>query len=99
MERLTLKYVDPVTGDNYHILFNPPLTQEVRDRLKQRPSDTEENVRLRLAEFSASLSELVDYYENVSIFINADQDRKAVFETIEFGIVNYISKPPPSLEK
>ncbi len=88
MERLTLKYIDPVTGENYHILFNPPLTQEVKERLKQSPAHTENRVRAKLADYSSNVNDLNEFYENRAICINADQDHKAVFETIEFGIVN-----------
>ena len=90
MERLTLRYLDPVSGDSYHILFNPPLTQEVKDRLKQNSNDTEENVRAKLAEYSSTINELSEFYEDRAICINADQDPKAVFETIEYGIVNQV---------
>lgn len=90
MERLTLRYIDPVTGENYHILFNPPLTQEIKDRLKQNSRDTEENVRLKLAEYSSTINEISEFYDDRAIYINADQDAKAVFETIEFGIVNQV---------
>ena len=91
MERLTLRNIDPVTGENYHILTNPPLTQEVRDRLRQKPSDTDDLVRIKLGSYHTYLNDLLDYYEN-AIHINADQDRKGVYESIEHGIVNPLPK-------
>ncbi len=44
MERTTLRYLDPITGERYHMLYNPPPTQEVQQRLSQKPSDSEENI-------------------------------------------------------
>ena len=93
MERTTLQYLDPVTGERYHILFNPPPTQEVRERLVQRPQDSEERVRAKVADFYAHVRNLQEYYESVGIHINADQDPNTVFECIESGLVNYVPKP------
>ena len=39
MERLTLRATDHITGDRYHMLYNPPRTQEVKDRLQVHPKD------------------------------------------------------------
>ena len=44
MERLTLRATDPVTGERYHMLYNPPRTQEIKDRLNVHPKDTEDQV-------------------------------------------------------
>jgi len=32
-ERLTLRRVDPTTGERYHLLFKPPPSQEVKAKL------------------------------------------------------------------
>jgi adenylate kinase len=92
MERTTLRHLDPVTGERYHMLFNPPPTQEVRDRLTQKPSDTEENIRLKIKEFYANIKALNDNYEKIGLHINADQDPNTVFESLESGIVNQVPK-------
>jgi len=34
LERLTLLATDPLSGKHYHVLYNPPMTQEIKDRLK-----------------------------------------------------------------
>lgn len=88
MERITLRYLDPITGERYHMLFNPPPTQEVRDRLSQKSSDNEQNVRSKINSFYSNVRHMLDYYENIAIHINADQDPNTVFESIESGIVN-----------
>lgn len=91
IERLTLRATDPVTGDRYHMLFNPPRTQEVKGRLKVHPKDTDEEVRKRLAQYHAYAEELNDFYED-SQHINADQDPHTVFECIESMVVNPLPK-------
>jgi adenylate kinase len=92
IERVTLKYLDPVTGERYHMLFNPPPTQEIRDRLIQKSNDTEPSLRNKINEFYATIRELVDHYDDIGIHVNADQDPNTVFESIESGTVNPIAK-------
>ena len=88
MERTTLRFLDPVSGERYHMLFNPPPTQEVRDRLHQKASDSEANIKSKITEYYQNVRFLLDYYENINLHINADQDPNTVFESIESGIVN-----------
>ena len=44
LERLTLRATDPISGERYHMLYNPPRTQQIKDRLTQNPRDSEEEV-------------------------------------------------------
>ncbi|CAH1787369.1 unnamed protein product [Owenia fusiformis] len=91
IERLTLRATDPITGERYHMLYNPPRTQEVKERLERHPKDSEENVRKRLSEFNTYMEEISDCYPDCQ-HINADQDPHTVFECIESMIVNPIPK-------
>lgn len=91
LERLTNRVTDPVTGDHYHLLYNPPRTQEVKERLQCRPSDSGTEVRKRLSQYHAYIEEIADYYGNAQ-HINADQDPHTVFECIESMIVNPLPK-------
>ncbi|ESO85978.1 hypothetical protein LOTGIDRAFT_195378 [Lottia gigantea] len=91
IERLTQRYTDPITGERYHLLYNPPRTQDIKDRLERHEKDEEEHVKKRLAQYHAYYEELTDYYE-ASQHINADQDPHTVFETIESMIVNQLPK-------
>ncbi len=92
MERTTLRYLDPVTGERYHMLFNPPPTQEVQERLSQKPSDSEENIRAKITDYYTNVRHINDYYETVGLHINADQDPNTVFEAIESGVVCPVPK-------
>ena len=91
LERLTQRATDPITGDRYHLLYNPPRTQEVKDRLCLHPKDEENEVKKRLAGYSVYSDEIADFYEEAQR-VNADQDPHTVFETIESQIVNPLPK-------
>jgi len=89
LERMTLKATDPYSGNQYHLLYNPPMTEEIKDRLKVHPKFTEEAVMAHLAEYHAYREELMDYYSGHGAQrVNADQDSHTVFETLEGLIVN-----------
>jgi len=91
LERLTLRATDPISGERYHMLYNPPRTQQIKDRLTQNPRDCEDEVRKRLATYSAHQEDLQDYY-GAAARVNADQDPHTVFEYIESTIVNPLPK-------
>ena len=88
MERTTLRFLDPVSGERYHMLFNPPPTQDVRDRLQQKSTDSEASIKNKINDYYQNVRYLLDYYETMNLHINADQDPNTVFESIESGIVN-----------
>jgi len=90
IERLTLRAMDPVTGERYHTLYNPPRSQEVKERLWKNPKDSEENVRKLLSQYFAYVEELGDLYTDGQ-HVNADQDPHTVFECLE----SMICKPLP----
>lgn len=93
LERLTLRATDPMTGNQYHLLYNPPRTQEVKDRLQTHPSDTVDAVTAELSKYQAYREELLDYYSNYGCQrVNVDQDTHTIFETLESMIVNPLPK-------
>ncbi|KAL8578917.1 hypothetical protein ACOMHN_001879 [Nucella lapillus] len=91
LERLTQRATDPMTGDRYHLLYNPPHRQEVKERLVQHPHDTEDAVRKRLAHYHAYVEEITDYYLDAQHVI-ADQDPHTVFECLESMTVKPLPK-------
>lgn len=90
LERLTLRSVDPVTGERYHLIYNPPRTTEVKQRLQTSAKDLESAVSERMSQYQAFIEEIEEYYEDSGQHINADQDIHTVFECIESIIVNPI---------
>ncbi|XP_055988720.1 adenylate kinase 8-like [Sorex fumeus] len=91
MERLTLRRTDPVTGERYHLLYKPPPTMEVQERLLQSPQDAEERIKFKLDLYYRNSAELEEFYPG-AITLNGDQDPYTVFEYIESGVINPLPK-------
>lgn len=75
VERLTGRRVDPETGDNYHVEFDIPDDEEVRDRLEQRDDDTEDTVRERLRVFEENTKPVIENYEDHAGYVRIDGER------------------------
>jgi len=89
LERVTLQATDPLSGNYYHLLYQPPMTQEIKDRLVVNPKHSEETVLANLAAYHAYREELAEYYSRHGAQrVNADQDTHTIFETLEGQIVN-----------
>lgn len=75
IERLTGRRVDPETGDNYHVEFDMPDDEEVRERLEQRDDDTEETVRERLRVFEENTQPVIENYEDHAGYVRIDGEQ------------------------
>lgn len=68
VRRLSGRRSHPASGRVYHILYNPPRERDKDDLtgepLIQRPDDSEDTVRKRLAVYQMQTSPLQAYYEN-----------------------------------
>jgi adenylate kinase len=66
LKRLSGRRVHPASGRTYHVLYNPPRVPGKDDvtgeDLVQRPDDTEETIRNRIATYHAQTKPLIDYY-------------------------------------
>ena len=66
LRRMTGRRVHPASGRTYHIEFNPPRSQGkdnvTGEPLIQRPDDSEETVRRRIATYHSLTKPLVAYY-------------------------------------
>ncbi|XP_028312249.1 adenylate kinase 8 [Gouania willdenowi] len=82
LERLTLRAVDPVSGQSFHAVTQPPPTFEVQNRLRTRTQDSRECVSERVREFRLCMDELQCVFPDV-VHVDADQDPHAVFEALE----------------
>lgn len=94
LERLTLRRMDPVTGERYHLIYKPPPTMEVQARLLQNPKDSEEQVKFKMDLFYRNSAELEEFYKQ-AIMLNGDQDPYTVFEYIESGITHPLPQKRP----
>lgn len=68
VKRLSGRRIHPASGRIYHIYHQPPKVQDKDDitgePLIQRPDDSEETVRKRLAVYQTQTSPLRDYYQH-----------------------------------
>jgi len=106
IRRITGRRVHRASGRTYHVDFYPPKQPNVDDvtgeALSQRPDDSEETVRNRLAVYHKQTAPLLQFYEQRSksndaeapryVKINGDgsaaETRIAVFSVLEKGIVS-----------
>jgi adenylate kinase len=72
VDRLTGRRVDPETGDNYHVEYNMPDDEAIRDRLVQRDDDTEETVRERLRVYRENTRPVVEHYRERGELVEID---------------------------
>ena len=88
VRRLTGRRVDPETGENYHVEFDVPDDEAVRERLVQRDDDTREAVEHRLEVFDETTAPVIDRYRDHEGFVEIDgeQPPEAVREDIEDAI-------------
>ncbi|XP_041756491.1 adenylate kinase 8 isoform X4 [Coregonus clupeaformis] len=94
IERVTLRSIDPVTGERYHSLYKPAPSPEVQTRLQFNPKDSEAQLLRRLKEYWANAYSLQDLYPE-AVHINADQDPHTVFESLESRLVGRLPKSLP----
>ena len=92
VRRLTGRRVDPETGENYHVEFDLPEDEAVRERLVQRDDDTREAVENRLEVFEESTAPVIDRYRDHDGFVEIDGERppEAVWTDIDDAIRSVI---------
>ncbi|KAL1275202.1 hypothetical protein QQF64_028016 [Cirrhinus molitorella] len=91
IERVTLRGVDPVTGEWYHSIYKPAPGPEVQTRLRFNPRHSEAQLLKRLKEYWNHAANLQAFYPQ-AVYINADQDPHTVFESLESRIVGQLPK-------
>ena len=84
VERLTGRRVDPETGDNYHVEFDMPDDEEIRERLVQREDDQEDVVRERLEVYEENTEPVIEHYRDQGDLLEIDGEGtpEDVFERI-----------------
>ncbi|XP_067294945.1 adenylate kinase 8 isoform X2 [Pseudorasbora parva] len=91
IERVTLRAVDPVTGEWYHAMYKPAPGPAVQARLRFDPRNSEEQLLKRLKEYWSHAVDLQAFYPQ-AVVINADQDPHTVFESLESRLVSRLPK-------
>ena len=96
IHRMTGRRVDPVTGAIYNLhLDGAPPSAEIARRLQQRPDDTEEVIRERMATFHRETGPVIARYrcQNRLITVNGDGGSGAVFEEIRRQLLAMVPEP------
>ncbi|PSP76984.1 adenylate kinase [Halobacteriales archaeon QS_1_68_20] len=75
LQRLTGRRVDPETGENYHVEFDMPDDEDVRERLVQREDDTEDVARERIRVYEDNTAPVVERYEESGELVRIDGER------------------------
>ncbi len=79
IRRLSGRRVNPKTGRNYHVEFDPPKNEGFDDvdgtKLVQRDDDKEETIKHRLEVFHEQTKPLGDYYEDRGLLRRFDGSR------------------------
>lgn len=75
-ERIVGRRTCTSCGNVHHVKFSPPKRPGVCDRcgaaLVQRPDDSEEKARVRLAEFQAANAQVIPYYDRRGLVVRVD---------------------------
>lgn len=88
LRRLTGRRVDPETGENYHVEFNMPDDEIVRERLIQREDDNEEVALERIRVYEESTAPVVERYDDSGelVRIDGEQSPDEVWDEIQSTI-------------
>ncbi|KAF5901006.1 putative ATP-dependent RNA helicase DDX31, partial [Clarias magur] len=85
LERQTLRFTDPVTGDRFHSLHNPAPSAKIQARLQRNPRDAETEVCKRLQEYRSHAAALKAFYPQAVQKKMATGKRKGSFENPDHG--------------
>ena len=94
LERLTGRRICRKCGATYHMVFNPPTTENVCDKcggeLYQRSDDTLETAKNRLKVYNDQTQPLIEYYRGKGLLreINGDQEIAKVLQDIVEALEN-----------
>jgi adenylate kinase len=83
INRVVGRRTDSVTGKVYHLEWNPPPNEEVRQRLVIRSDDTLESMKHRLNQFRANVASVEDWYRDIKREIDGSGTPSEVSRDIE----------------
>ena len=72
IERLSRRRVHKLTGENYHLDYNPPPPDVDSALIAQRPDDHPEAIRHRLEVYRATHELLEQYYQKQGLLVEID---------------------------
>jgi adenylate kinase len=90
IHRLTGRRLDPETDEIYHIEYDMPDDEAVRERLVQREDDSREAVENRLDVFDENTAPVIDRYRDHEAFVEIDgeQSPDEVWQEIDAAVAD-----------
>ncbi len=90
VSRLTGRRMDPETGDIYHVEFDWPDDETIRDRLVQREDDEEDTVRERLRVYRENTEPVIEHFRDQDDLVEVDGEATpdTVFERLRHAVEN-----------
>lgn len=82
VERITGRRIDPVTGNIYHKIFNPPPT-DIAERCIQRDDDSREKAVERLRLYNESVKAITQFYKDCLVMLDGTGSKDAIADAIE----------------
>lgn len=94
LKRVTNRRIDPVSGETYHLINNPPKDEHVRKRLICRIGDTKELFLARLKRYKERHEPVISFYEKMDLVrrIDAGKSMEEVFAECCKAIEEVINK-------
>ncbi|MEM1269871.1 MAG: adenylate kinase [Bacteroidota bacterium] len=72
VERLSQRRINKVTGESYHLTFNPPPADVPADQIIQRKDDVPDAIRKRLNVYATSTEPVKTYYRSLGQLVEVD---------------------------
>lgn len=86
VQRVVGRRMDPETGAIYHLAFNPPADDAVRERLVQRSDDNEEKALVRLDTFKKHSEAVEGRYASKLVRVDGNRSKDVVFADLRSKI-------------
>ena len=88
LHRLTGRRVDPETGENYHVEYDMPDDEAVRERLVQREDDERDVVEERLRVYRENTLPVIELFDERGelLRIDGEDSPEAVWESIRDAV-------------
>ncbi len=80
--RVIGRRLDPETGKIYHVDFDNSIPTRVKERLIQRPDDTEAKANVRLELYHKNISSVQSFYGDVMSIIDGIGPKEEIFDRI-----------------
>ncbi len=90
--RMGGRRTDPVTGTIYHVVYNPPPTEEIKKRLVTRDDDTPDKIKVRLSTYYTNEKEVTQSFKGLIKTVDGNSDAKSVGNSVIQALNNVRKK-------